>query len=342
MVRFAKHLHFIRSLRIIMVIAVVGLSACQRSPAPIENQAIEAGVPERADDEASIDENFEVQSDEEFERLIYQNLEEVEEEKSAESPKAQPPEPKSDEPKRDEPKQSDSPSKPASSEGGASKKQGLVVLEKGFLTPTIYFFPLIDEDRSQCQSKGMVNLYGAKGVVLAKLCKSTFALCSEQGSCAVVQNDRQTSYNIIGLFNGQERYFQIKETSCVLGYGVRGYCLDPFYTLAADLDLYQPGDVIFVPAVVGLQLPDGSRHNGYFIVRDEGRGVKGKGRFDFFSGVYSWKDSRNPFVKLGLGSGKNKIPYFKIGGHRKTQVQRWRVYPDFPRKKVKTLEFTDN
>lgn len=34
-------------------------------------------------------------------------------------------------------------------------------------------------------------------------------------------------------------------------------CLDPYFTVAADLNFYKLGDVIFVPQFVGEVMPDG-------------------------------------------------------------------------------------
>lgn len=205
------------------------------------------------------------------------------------------------------------------------------IIEEGFLSPTIYFFPTVNEDESPCAADSKQKIYGGGGRVLTEVCKNTFELCSEQGSCAVIQNGEKKSYNILGRIAGQERYFEIRKGSCIYGYGVRGYCLDPYYSVAADLTIYKPGDVIYVPAAVGLALPNGSKHNGFFVVRDEGRGIVGKGRFDFFSGEYSWKNPANPFLKIGLGDSKNKMQYFKVGGLHRQSVLRWRSFPGLPR-----------
>ena len=59
-------------------------------------------------------------------------------------------------------------------------------------------------------------------------------------------------------------------------------CLDPYYSVAADLDIYKLGTVVYVPSFVGVLLPSGVNHDGYFVVRDSGSSIKGYGRFDFF------------------------------------------------------------
>ncbi len=69
-----------------------------------------------------------------------------------------------------------------------------------------------------------------------------------QGSCSVIQDGKKHNFNVIGRTSGQDRFFEIeKNDDCQYGYGVQSSCLDPYYTLAADLTIYKPGEVIFVP-----------------------------------------------------------------------------------------------
>lgn len=199
----------------------------------------------------------------------------------------------------------------------------------GRLKPTIYYFPVFNEDESKCEKDTMMHASGGKE--LLKVCEKTAKECGLQGSCAIIHDGVMRSFNVLGARNGQDRFFEIKD-SCKYGFGVESACLDPFYTLAADLSLYEPGQVIYIPGVVGMELPDGSKHSGYFVIRDRGRGVTGTGRFDFFSGMMAWRDSKNPFAKLGLGDVKTNIPYYKVKGKTAQQVLRHRAFPKLPRK----------
>ncbi|AHI06906.1 hypothetical protein BDW_12030 [Bdellovibrio bacteriovorus W] len=200
----------------------------------------------------------------------------------------------------------------------------------GVLKPTVYYFAVINEDTNGCSKDQKRTLYGAGGKKLLEICSKTMSACSLQGSCGIIQDGKLHTYNIIGKFNGQERYFEVDEEKCPFGYGVKSSCLDPFYTLAADLAIYKPGEVIYIPSIVGLELPDGSKHDGYFVIRDQGRAIKGRGRFDFFSGYMSWYDSQNPFKKVGLGNVKTNIPYFRISGRTAKKVLNERAYPLLP------------
>lgn len=202
------------------------------------------------------------------------------------------------------------------------------MISPGTLKPTVYYFIVVNEDELQC--KRDTWLHGEGGKRLLKVCKRTAFACGLQGTCSVIQDSRTYAYNVIGRFGGQDRFFEIEEEGCRFGYGVRSSCLDPFYTVAADLSIYKPGEVIFVPGVVGAVLPDGSKHSGYFVVRDRGRRIKGRGRFDFFSGFLSWNDSRNPFKRLGLGDVRTNIPYFKVQGPTASSVLTHRAFPRLP------------
>lgn len=202
----------------------------------------------------------------------------------------------------------------------------------GVLKSTIYYFPTINEDEKKCDAKNKRVLHGSGGKELIEVCSSTEETCGEQGTCAVVQNGKTRTFNVLGRFKGQDRYFEISKDGCVFGYGVRSSCLDPFYTVAADLKIYKPGEVIFVPAVEGLDLPDGTKHTGFFVIRDKGRGIVGRGRFDFFSGTLHWADSKNPFKKLGLGDVQTNIPYYKVVGVKASSVLKERSYPRLPRR----------
>lgn len=123
--------------------------------------------------------------------------------------------------------------------------------------------------------------------------------------------------------------------------------LDPFYSVAADSSRddnkdnhYQPGDVLFFPSLVGLLLPDGSRHNGFMVVRDTGAKsifAYRANRFDFFTGFTPPFHPDNPFNKLELSQeiyGKRNsglvFPFFKVTGLTKLRVLKWRNFPSVP------------
>lgn len=225
------------------------------------------------------------------------------------------------------------PSKPKQPISSETPKNQMKILEVGVIKPTVYYFPVYNEDKDKCESKEMQVLHGVNGEKILNVCPNTLAGCSLQGSCAVIQKGQRHSFNISDRIRGQDRFFEMTDGDCRFGYGVRSVCLDPFFSVAADLDMYNVGDVIYVPAVAGLNLPNGGVHDGFFIVRDQGRGINGKGRFDFYSGFLGWNDSKNPFRQLGLSDIKTQVPYYKIGGEKAQLVLKRRSYPALPARK---------
>ena len=204
---------------------------------------------------------------------------------------------------------------------------------RGMLRPTVYYYPVINEDKRKCEKDYILR--DEEGEKMISLCEKTRASCRLQGSCAIVQNGKKRTFNIIGNYDGKDRFFETSKDVCRFGFGVKSSCLDPFYTVAADLSIYRPGDVIYVPKVRGTLLPDGSKHSGYFIVRDRGRNIIGKTRFDFYTGHISWRDEENPFSKIGLASKSNKFEFMKIKGAKAKAFSQLRSYPKLPVATVK-------
>ncbi|WP_413557380.1 3D domain-containing protein [Bdellovibrio sp. HCB209] len=199
------------------------------------------------------------------------------------------------------------------------------------LTPTVYFFPVFDEDKKSCPDSEKVTLHGQGGKALIRVCKKSSLACGLQGSCSIKQKGKIRMLNILARIKGQNRYFEINREECKYGYGDRTVCLDPFHTLAADLKVYKLGEVIYIPSVIGLILPDGSLHDGYFIIRDKGSGINGRGRFDFYSGFVPWYESTNPFKRIGLADKTTSVPYLRITGAKAKEIQARRSYPSIPK-----------
>ena len=202
------------------------------------------------------------------------------------------------------------------------------MVEKGFIKPTIYYHATLDEDNLKCGKNS--ELTADSGRVLISVCRNTEETCLMEGSCAIIQNGIKRSFNISNKIAGRYRYFETTKDVCHFGYGVNSTCLDPFYTVAADPSIYKPGDVIYIPAANGMQLPDNTKHKGYFVVRDQGKKVLGKGRFDFYSGFYHWDNKTNPFSKIGFADISTRLPYFVIKGDLAKKVLIGRGFPRIP------------
>lgn len=222
----------------------------------------------------------------------------------------------------------------ATSEAASSQK---------LLSPTIYFIELIKIHEQKCETKK--TIYDINSKPMLQVCPNLYKKCVIEGTCALLNaedmnhnQDWENSnsvhdidlINYIKLKNGVPLFQKVDTARCPYGYGVKGMCLDPFYTIAADLVYHRPGDVIFVPKVVGTVLPNGERHSGFFIVRDKGGAIKGAERFDFFTGFLDYRHSDNPFTKLGLNDKKNKIEFKKVTGIEAESIRKQRNYPLIP------------
>jgi len=159
---------------------------------------------------------------------------------------------------------------------------------------TVYFTPSFKIKNRYCQIRDLKKVIDSKHKPLGELCPKDYDSCLMEGACHIETEDGFVTVN----YSGRDRYnrtifFVVDTSRCPAGMGVQSACLDPFYTVAADLRIHRPGEVIYISEVRGLPLPDGSRHSGYFIVRDTGahRYISGRGRFDFFT------DNVSPFNK---------------------------------------------
>ncbi|HEY9218543.1 MAG TPA: 3D domain-containing protein [Phenylobacterium sp.] len=77
-------------------------------------------------------------------------------------------------------------------------------------------------------------------------------------------------------------------------------------TAAIDRNLIPRRTVLFIKETVGLPMPDGSKHDGYWYASDVGGAIKGQ-RIDLFTG--SGKGSMKPMMPLNLA----KLTVTKVG-----------------------------
>lgn len=198
------------------------------------------------------------------------------------------------------------------------------------MTPTIYYRPVIDTSKESCDSSDKQDVLNKKGQSLTRLCQKTYASCRMEGSCVIQDGEKTFSINYDDVKDGTSHWDSIENKACPYGVGVQDICLDPFYSVAADLKYHAVGEVIFIPYIMGVVLPNGSTHSGYLIVRDEGGGVEGPDRFDFFTGSMSPYDSKNPFAKLGLGDMDRHYGYQVMDKAIAEQFRQSRNYPLVP------------
>lgn len=201
----------------------------------------------------------------------------------------------------------------------------------GKMISTIYYKPVIlAEDPERCrQGEEIQDVRDPQGDLIMTLCESERKRCLMQGTCLIQLGGDEIVLNYSARVNNEYRFKVVNLTDCPYGFGVRGACLDPFFSVAADLKYFKHGDVIFVEVLKGVELPDGQIHDGYLIVRDTGGMIKGPHRFDLFTGYLNHLNPQNPFRELGLGDPKNRFKYRKVSGAEADAVRLARHFPRF-------------
>ena len=203
-----------------------------------------------------------------------------------------------------------------------------VALAQKKLNPTIYFVKSIDLTEQDCQVKK--TLYSTTGEAIKKVCATDYKTCVIEGTCALVRGDETKLINYVDQNKQGVPLFKEVGEKCPYGLGVSNICLDPYYTVAADMNFHKAGEVIFVESVKGTKLPNGEVHDGFFIVRDRGGAIKGANRFDFYTGLLHYKNEDNPFTPLGLASETKSFNYRRATVEETAFVKEKRNYPGLP------------
>lgn len=195
------------------------------------------------------------------------------------------------------------------------------------LVPTIYYKPTIHLNATECSENELRDIMSPEGVTLATLCEADFKNCLLQGSCFVEADGKTTSYNYHSTKETVPRFIEVDLARCPFGYGVNSSCLDPYFTAAADLKYYKMGDVIFIPRMVGAEMPNGEIHDGYVIIRDSGGAIIGPNRFDFFTGFLDHKQKSNTLARLGFGDPKNSFEFRRATEDEAKSARERRNFP---------------
>lgn len=214
--------------------------------------------------------------------------------------------------------------------------QASIVEDPNGLSPTLYFIPILDikSENINCGENERRPIKNIQGQVIAQVCETDYRICVKQGTCILNEPRGMRIVNFttrrgkIPLFSGK-----IKK-QCPYGLGFKNVCLDPYYTIAADLKFYKLGDVIFVPSARGIKLPNGDTHDGYFVIRDSGANLKSERRFDFFTGFDHDTEAFNVFKKMGLDNKENRFKFEKAPERIASKVRTKRNYPKLNRKQL--------
>lgn len=209
-------------------------------------------------------------------------------------------------------------------------------LAQKLITPTIYYIPTnSDTANLNCAQTDVLPMKDKTGKSLANVCRSFMKFCLLNGTCKVQIEGSDGLLNYVLLHysevvNDDYIFTRVDEKVCRYGYGTKRTCVDPFYSVAADLSIYKAGTVIFIPSLSGILLPDGTLHSGHFIVRDSGSAIRGYGRFDFFTGFITLDKTLNPLTKAGLAWKGTNLPYFVLSDEHAQPILKSRNYPLLP------------
>lgn len=219
------------------------------------------------------------------------------------------------------------------SKTSAPAKKGYVPLSeaeaKVYITPTIYYIPQFDLEKQTCSESSRKVMKDKSDQVLFRVCEEIYDACLMQGTCEIKSSQGRLLVNVAGKTNSDYRFGKVQNKACRYGMGAgNSVCLDPFHSVAADLSIYKLGQVIYIPSAVGVALPDGSKHEGYFVVRDSGGAIKGHGRFDFFTGFFA--QAQNPFVSIGFSDKDSHVQYYVLESKEAESILKKRKYPQIP------------
>lgn len=215
-----------------------------------------------------------------------------------------------------------------------AETQGRINEDPNGLAPTIYFIPILNAKKTDCPENSLQPIKNIQGQTIAKVCDEDYKICVKQGTCLVSETRGMRIINFTTR-RGKIPLFSDKiKKECPYGLGMKDICLDPYFTVAGDLNFHKLGDVIYVPSARGIQLPNGETHDGYFIVRDSGSNLKSEKRFDFFTGFDRDDDIANVFKKLGLDDKENRFKHETVSETIAAKVRAKRNYPKLNKKQI--------
>lgn len=183
-----------------------------------------------------------------------------------------------------------SPSSAAEHTGGKELPPGLTKI--GDLKPTFYWVAL-EENDGQPRDKPLKD---KDGNVIATVSAKFLAGLKMEGTGRFLDG-RIINFHV--RIDGEIRW-RWCPPSAPYGYGLEDYILKPFKSVAVDPQVVPIPSRIFIPAAVGMRLPDGSIHDGYFEAIDIGAAIQNK-RIDMFT---AYGDQSIVFRRHGITNMK--------------------------------------
>jgi 3D (Asp-Asp-Asp) domain-containing protein len=130
----------------------------------------------------------------------------------------------------------------------------------------------IAEERGRTSHEQAVRVYDPGGSTVTWACRSFVASLTLEGTGRTWDG---RLLNWASRNRGRVCFTEVDTALYPYGVGVQGYALVPYRSLAVDPRFIPMGHVVELLELRGLQLPDGSRHDGCFVAVDTGSAIRG-------------------------------------------------------------------
>lgn len=188
--------------------------------------------------------------------------------------------------------------------GNAGEAKPAKLVKIGSLKPTFYWVAMETADGTEKNK----DLQDMDGNVLARVTAKFDAAIRMEGTGKMLDGrvlnfaGRQPKQG-----GGLEVRFLVCPPEAPYGYGLNFIPLVPFRSVAVDPEVVPIGTRVYIPKAVGIHLPDGTVHDGYFQAVDIGDAIKNK-RIDMFT---AYGDQSKVFEDAGLENMK-AMDVFKV------------------------------
>lgn len=168
----------------------------------------------------------------------------------------------------------------------------------GDLKPTFYWVAMETND-GQARNKELKDM---DGNVLARVSAKFWSAIRLEGTGKLLDGRVINYKGRVDLPDGtKEIRYIVCPPEAPYGYGYENlYVLHPFRSVAVDPRVVPIGSKVFIPKAVGIALPDGTTHDGFFQAIDIGDAIQNK-RIDMFT---SYGDQSIVFRRGGIENMK--------------------------------------
>ena len=169
-------------------------------------------------------------------------------------------------------------------------------------TAILTYYWIVDETSSKYDRNRDVDLLDRRGRVIAKTNARFRKEVALEGT-GWLRDGRTIRFD--RLVKGDYRFRVIKSR---YGITANGCPAEPYRTAAVDPRFVKLGSKIYIPALKGTLLPDGTKHDGIFIAHD--RGAFRGAHVDIFVGIGA--EGTRPFNRHGNRS-RSKVSVYLEG-----------------------------